>query len=189
MSLVRAIHPGPCEGATRNSRRGRRVFQGARILALLVGLLAPALYACGDGEVAVAKEPAADFTLKLFDGGNFRLSEQRGSPVIINFFASWCTLCGFEVSGLENVYREYAGRKVRIVGVAIEDTEAKARQHVKKFGLSFPTGLDAEGTVKKAYGVYGLPMTYLIDRNGFVHYVHAGAITEELLRFELEKIL
>jgi peroxiredoxin len=152
----------------------------------------PVVQSCGgdedDGGAAPGKEAAADFVLETFDGGSFRLSDHNGSPVIINFFASWCTLCGVEVSDLEKVYREYAERGVMLVGVAVQDTETKAREYVEKYGLTFPTGLDAEGTVKEAYGVYGLPMTYFIDRKGLVNYVHAGVVTEALLKHELEKI-
>ncbi len=166
--------------------------ESRRLLVLLLFLLMPAVQSCGGDEdnagAASPKGAAADFVLETFDGGSFRLSDHNGSPVIVNFFASWCTLCGVEVSNLEKVYREYADRGVMLVGVAVEDTESKAREYVEKYGLTFPTGLDADGTVKEAYGVYGLPMTYFIDRKGRVNYVHAGVVTEALLKHELEKI-
>jgi peroxiredoxin len=150
----------------------------------------PAVQGCeeNDGKAA-ERRPAADFALQLFAGGSFRLSEQKGSPVIVNFFASWCTVCGAELSDLEDVHRQYGEQEVIFVGVAIEDTETRAREYVERNGLTFATGLDAEGTIKQAYGIYGLPFTYFIDREGFVNYVHAGALTEALLRHELEKIL
>lgn len=164
----------------------------SRLLSVVLLVLMPAIQSCGgdeeDAGAASPKETAADFVMETFDGGSFRLSDHNGSPVIVNFFASWCTLCGVEVSALEKVYREYADRGVMLVGVAVQDTESKAREYVEKYGLTFPTGLDAEGTVKEAYGVYGLPMTYFIDREGRVNYVHAGVVTEALLKDELEKI-
>lgn len=160
-----------------------------RLLLPVLILCAALLQGCGEDGATAAKQPAADFTLKLFDGGGFRLSEQEGRPVVINFFASWCTLCGDEGSGLEKIHREYAERGVVFIGVAVKDTEAKAKAHVKKYGFTFPTGLDADGTIRVAYGIYGLPMTYFIDREGLIHYVHAGAVTEALLKYELGKIL
>ena len=166
-----------------------RASWNARLCVPLV-LLALFVQGCDEDDgAATGKLRAADFSLALFDGGDFRLSDQKGHPVIVSFFASWCTVCGSEASGLEGVYQQYAPQEVVFVGVAIEDMEDKARDYVKRNGLTFATGLDAEGTIKRAYGVFGLPITYFIDREGLVNYVHAGVITEDLLKYELEKIL
>lgn len=142
-----------------------------------------------DDHAATGKLRAADFSLELFDGGRFNLSDQKGSPVVVVFFASWCTVCGSEASGLEDIHRQYAPQKVVFVGVAIEDMESKARDYVERNGFTFAAGLDAEGTIKQAYGIFGLPITYFVDREGLVNYIHAGVITEDLIRHELEKIL
>jgi cytochrome c biogenesis protein CcmG/thiol:disulfide interchange protein DsbE len=170
-----------------------RLMAGSRLVLLLLWPLMAAVQSCGEGEetagAAAGKETAADFTLETFHGGSFRLSNHKGNPVIVNFFASWCTLCGDEVSDLEKVYRDYAERGVILVGVAVQDTESKARTYVEKYGLTFPTGLDGDGAVEEAYGVYGLPMTYFIDGKGLIAYVHAGVVTEALMKHELEKIL
>ncbi len=151
------------------------------------------LQGCGEGDGgggAADRSLAPDFELTQFDdGGSFRLSEYKGNPVVINFFASWCTTCGIEVNDLETVYREFAARKVMFVGVGIDDTEAKARKYVAKYGITYPTGLDATGTIKKDYGIYGLPYTFFIDRKGFITYIHAGAVTAALLKYELDKLL
>ncbi len=165
-----------------------------RLLRLVLLLCIPlVVQGCGeeeDGGEAAGKSLAPDFTLVRFDdGGSFRLSDHKGNPVVINFFASWCTTCGIEVSDLEKVYREFAARKVMFVGVGIDDTETKARQFVDKNGITYPTGLDMTGTIKTGYGIRGLPYTFFVDRKGFVTYVHAGAVTEALLKYELEKLL
>ena len=145
---------------------------------------------CGDyGSEVNEKMPAADFTLKLFDGGDFRLSDHKGTPVVIYFYASWCLSCGIGVFNLEKVYKKYAGKKVSFVGVAVQDTEEKAKKFLAKHGITFPSGLDGDETIKADYGVVGHPFTFFIDRNGLIAYIHPGAITEELLTYELEKIL
>jgi len=145
---------------------------------------------CGnEGGGAVERVPAPDFTLKLFDGGDFRLSDHKGNPVVITFFASWCPACGIGVFNLERVYKKYAAGKVLFVGVAVQDTEAKAKKYVTKHGITYPTGLDGDGTIKGAYGVVGHPFTFFVDRKGFITYIHPGPVTEALLDYELEKIL
>ena len=145
---------------------------------------------CGyDGSEVSEKMPAADFTLKLFDGGDFRLSDHKGTPVVINFYASWCLACGIGVFNLEKVYKEYADKKVLFVGVAVQDTEEKAKKFLAKHGITYPSGLDGDGTIKADYGVVGHPFTFFVDRKGLIAYIHPGSITEELLKYELEKIL
>ncbi|MCP4998267.1 MAG: TlpA family protein disulfide reductase [Hyphomicrobiales bacterium] len=147
------------------------------------------VYGCREEEGG-AKSLAPDFTLTRFDnGGSFRLSDHKGNPVVINFFASWCTTCGVEVSDLEKVYQEFAGRNVMFVGVGVDDTETKALQYMKKYGITYPTGLDVTGTIKKDYGIRGLPFTFFVDRKGFITYIHAGAVNEPLLKYELDKLL
>ncbi len=151
-----------------------------------------ALYGCEEGERSstTGKSLAPDFKLNLLSGGDsFRLSDHKGKPVVINFFASWCTTCGVEASDLEKVYQAFAKRNVMFVGVGIDDTEIKARQFLTKSGITYPSGLDEMKTIKKSYGIRGLPYTFFVDKNGFISYIHAGAVTEMLLKFELEKLL
>ncbi len=158
---------------------------------LLLALCAALLVGCeetDDGQIA-AREPAADFVLTLLDGGSFRLSDRKGSPVIVNFFASWCIPCKIEAPVLEKVSQDYRERGVMVVGVAIQDTESKARDFVEELGLTYPTGLDADGSIKESFGVFGIPMTFFVDKEGLISYTHVGVVTEDLMRYELEKIL
>ena len=149
-------------------------------------LLMPLVNGC-DGKTE--REFAEDFTLQQFDGGTFTLSEHKGKAVIVNFFASWCIPCRAEAPALEATHKKYFGKNVTVVGVAIKDTDSGAKAFVKKYALSFPTGLDKDETVKDSFGVYGLPTTFFIDGAGLITYTHAGAVTEELIKYELDKIL
>lgn len=161
------------------------------VLLLLIGGLALA-QGCSEEPTAAgaaAKEVASDFELTLFDGGRFRLSENRGKAVVINFFASWCVSCGEETPVIERTAQAYSQRGVVFLAIAVDDTEAKARAFLKKTGLTIAAGLDRSGKIKDAYGIYGMPTTYFIDREGRVSYLHAGAVSEELLRHEIGKLL
>jgi cytochrome c biogenesis protein CcmG/thiol:disulfide interchange protein DsbE len=163
-----------------------------RFFSIVLLLCLPfALASCQDEDGGSAgKSQAPDFTLTRFDGGGgFRLSDHRGNPVIINFYASWCTTCGIEANDLEKVYQEYLAKEVMFVGVGIDDTETKARQFLAKNKITYPSGLDVTGSIKEDYGLHGLPYTFFVDRKGFITYIHAGAVTEALLKFELAKML
>ncbi len=134
-------------------------------------------------------EVAPDFDLTLLEGGNFKLSNYKGKPVVVNFFASWCVPCGAESPVLDKVYQDYQSKGVSFVGVAVNDTESKAREFIDRYGLTFPAGLDDTGEIKDAFGVYGMPTTYFINREGMISYLHPGAVTERLMQHEIDKML
>lgn len=161
--------------------------------ALLLFLLVfggPVLHGCGEEiEVAVEKGPAPDFTVELFDGGSFRLGDHKGKPVFINFYASWCLPCGGEVGDLEKVYKTFDKKKVAFIGVAIQDTETKARGFVAKHGLTYPTSIDKTGDIRRAYGVYAMPVSFFVDKDGIISRIHAGGLTEGILKHELDTLL
>lgn len=129
------------------------------------------------------------FSLALMGGGKLTQAELQGKPALINFFASWCLPCREEMPAIEKLSQEYRSKEVVFVGVAVDDTESKMREFIARFGVTFPVGLDDGGAVQKAFGVYGLPTTFFIDRQGQVRYFHAGAVNEQLLRHELDKLL
>lgn len=135
------------------------------------------------------KEPSPNFTLNLLDGGNFNSSDYKGKPVLINFFASWCLPCREEMPVLEKIVHEYKPKGVVFLGIAVDDTEEKMKDFIAKYGVTFPVGLDKTATIQKSFGIYGIPTTYFIDKQGVINYFHSGAVTEELLQHELDKLL
>ena len=138
---------------------------------------------------AEKKEPAPDFTLALLDGKKFHLGDHKGKPVMINFFASWCLPCREEMPVIEKIVQEYGPRGVVFLGVAVDDTEKKMQDFVARYGVTFPVGLDKTSEIQKAFGLYGIPTTYFIDKQGVINYFHSGTVTEELLQHELNKLL
>lgn len=135
------------------------------------------------------KESAPAFTLLLLDGKTFDLGAYKGKPVLINFFASWCLPCREEMPVLEKTVQEYQPKGVVFLGIAIDDTEAKMKDFVERYGVTFPVGLDKTAAIQKSFGLYGIPTTYFIDKQGVISYSHSGSVTEELLQHELDKLL
>ena len=155
---------------------------------LLGCLIAGLLLSQGCSEDAPAKETAPDFSVLLFDGDSFQLGAYRGKPVLINFLASWCIPCREEIPILNQAYGQYT-RDVAFVAIAVGDTEENAKKFVEQFGLSLPAGIDRNGEIEEAYGVYGVPTTLFIDEKGIISYRHMGSVTEKLLKHELDKTL
>jgi len=160
------------------------------LLAFLISSLL-LLTGCGDNTTTPkgTMEAAPDFNITLFDGGNLQLSAQKGKVVVINFFASWCVSCGEETPFIEKASHKYAPQTVVFLAIAVDDTEKKAKAFTKKMGLTIPAGLDKTGKIKDDYGIYGMPTTFFIDKNGKISYFHAGVVTEELLKHEIDKLL
>ncbi|MFQ5896785.1 MAG: TlpA family protein disulfide reductase [Candidatus Methylomirabilia bacterium] len=133
---------------------------------------------------------AAPFTLELFDGGSLSAAELRGKVVVVNFWASWCfPACYEEAPVLEKGWRAYQDRGVVVVGVNIQDREELARKFLDQFSISFPNGPDPTGRISVDYGVYGVPETFFIDKAGVIRFKHVGAVTEEVFRSQVERLL
>ncbi|MDP2311388.1 MAG: redoxin domain-containing protein [Pseudomonadota bacterium] len=128
---------------------------------------------------------APDFTLSPIDGSApVRLSEQRGMPTVVNFWATWCEPCKAEHRTLVAVARRMEG-KARFFGVVYQDEVAKIDAWLDKMGSAYPQLLDVGSKAAIAYGVYGVPETYIIDGNGVITYkftgpVEAGALMQQL---------
>ena len=118
-------------------------------------------------------DPAPDFTAPNQDGTPFRLSSLRGSPVVLYFYPKADTPgCTIESKGFRDVHPEFSARKVRIVGVSVDDCPAQ-KAFAQKYGLPFPLVADSEKKVADLYGVLGprgsaRRVTFLIDPDGKV---------------------
>jgi cytochrome c biogenesis protein CcmG/thiol:disulfide interchange protein DsbE len=146
----------------------------AGLLALLVWKLAHQQHAPPVGSVAPA------FTLPRLDGpGSVSLASLRGHPVVLNFWASWCTPCKAEARVLERNWKRYRSRGIVFVGVDDQDLSPDARTFVRDHGLTFPMLDDGpdSGRVTGSYGVSQLPETYVVDASGKVVAHLAGPIT------------
>src|SRR6266540_6726059 len=119
----------------------------------------------------IGKE-ASPFTLALFDGGAFRLAEQRGKVVVLNVWAAW---------------RKYRDQGVMVVGLDYQDREADARAFIQRFGQTFPNGPGQGSKIAIEYGVYGVPETFFIDHAGRMYAKHIGEINWETLEANIEE--
>ncbi|MEK7714213.1 MAG: TlpA disulfide reductase family protein [candidate division NC10 bacterium] len=134
--------------------------------------------------------PAAAFALATFEGAPLSLEAQRGKVVVVNFWASWCyPACYEEAPVLERNWRAYRDRGVVVLGVDIQDREEAARKFIKDFGLTFPNAQDTTGKVSVNYGVYGVPETFFIDRQGRIRAKHVGAVTDAVFRTHVDRLL
>jgi thiol-disulfide isomerase/thioredoxin len=123
----------------------------------------------------------ASFT--TFDGEVVPLSSVRGTPTVVNFFASTCTPCITEMPAFEEVYQEVGdGGQVAFLGLAVADRTADAMALVDQTGVTYPTAQDTDSSVISALEGTVLPTTVLLDADGNVVSTHAGELTADELR-------
>jgi cytochrome c biogenesis protein CcmG/thiol:disulfide interchange protein DsbE len=132
---------------------------------------------------------ASPFRLELFDGGTISLEDFRGKVIFLNFWASWCPPCRAEARTLEAAWQSYKDGDVVFLGVDIQDREEDAQGFLKEFGITYWNGRDATGKIAIDYGVWGIPETFFIDREGRITYKHVGALGMPLIMAKLAEAL
>ena len=147
------------------------------VLAGVVALFAWALSREQTLASPLVGKPAPAFTMRLYAADStISLPELRGTPVVLNFWASWCLACRDEARVLEAGWQRY-GPGVAFVGIAVNDEDAAAREFIRRFGKTYHLGPDADGSAAVDYGLYGVPETFFIGRDGTILSRHIGPLT------------
>jgi peroxiredoxin len=132
---------------------------------------------------------APDFTLTQPPGQPLTLSDFRGKPTIINFWATWCPPCRRELPALEAAYQMYQDQ-IGFVAVDVKEDAATVAAFVEELGLTFPVAIDPDGRVSDvAYEVRGLPTTLFVDAQGVVVARHVGPLDEATIESYLTPLL
>lgn len=176
----------------------RRAFTWISLVILLLGgawiaasTLPPGALAAGGVSAPRAGLLAPDFELQTLNGSSMRLSDLRGQPVIVNIWASWCPPCKREMPAFQRVYEEYETRGLVILAVdAIQqDNLDDVQSFVSNNSLTFPILLDERSEVLAGYQISAFPSTFFVDQEGVIRKVVIGAVSEPLLRSQIEELL
>jgi thiol-disulfide isomerase/thioredoxin len=136
---------------------------------LLVGAVLVAAQRPGDGLPPDARGVAAPgFVLPTLGGGELALDAVTDGPVVLTFWASWCTTCKADVPKLQRAVDEWHDHGVRVIGVVIDDTVTAATAAAEEAAMRYPSVFDGDGEVKAAYGIVGTPETFLLAPGGEV---------------------
>jgi cytochrome c biogenesis protein CcmG, thiol:disulfide interchange protein DsbE len=162
-----------------------------RALAPLVALAAAAVLAgCSGGGLGEntdqqlvpppERDPAPKVDVPALDGdGRVTLASHRGTPVVLNFWASWCEPCQRETPELAAFSKRHP--KIAVVGLAVNDIPSDAKKFAAKEGVPYELGLDRDADTADEYGVTGLPVTAVIDADGNLAATFIGEISEAQL--------
>ncbi len=147
---------------------------------LLLAACAPALQVLGATDPQAARKnwprqrAMPPVTLAGLDGSAWQLASTRGSPVLLNFWATWCEPCRAEMPALQQLAREHRDQGLQVLAVNYKEGEGAVRRFLQATGLDLPVLLDREGAAAKAFDVHVFPSTIAIDRKGQARFVVTG---------------
>ena len=135
------------------------------------------------------KTLAPDFTLPQLDGRQLSLSSYRGKAVLLDFWATWCVPCREETPHFVELQQKYGDRGLQIIGVSMDDSADPVGPFVAQFHVNYPIVMGTAKTGEQYGGVLGLPIAFLIDREGHIVSKHVGATDAAVFDREIVQML
>ena len=169
-----------------------------RALSLQALALALVISACSSGPGAARsslkpesqRRKAPDFALRDADGKLVRLSDYRGKVVLLNFWATWCSPCRFEIPWFIEFQRQYKDAGLEVLGISMdEDGWEAVKPFLTRFGVNYRILMGDDMVAQLYGGVDSLPTTFLIDRQGRVAAVHIGLVSKRSYEKDLAELL
>lgn len=133
-------------------------------------------------DVYVTLDEVLSEPFELFDGQVARLTDWQGTPLVVNFWASWCPPCVAEMGEAFEPLHQELGTKVAFVGLNLQDERARAHDVAERTGVTYTLGWDPAGIMFSGFRGIGMPTTVLINAEGEIVSTHAGALTRDQLR-------
>jgi cytochrome c biogenesis protein CcmG, thiol:disulfide interchange protein DsbE len=134
-------------------------------------------------------QPAPPLAVPQLGGGEIALSNLRGKPVWVNFMATWCPPCRDELPIMNGLAARYADAGLVVLAIDVREDEAVVDAFIREMKVTFPVGLDGDGTAQSDWGALALPVHYWIDAEGIVRDGALGGIGPDVMAEGLESIL
>ncbi len=193
----------PDQGLAQPAPPGRRRVSAGRLILSALGIAVILLtvlfivFAPRPGATTVSGGPAVvgrlapDFVTPTLDGQSVRLSQFRGKPVLVNFWATWCTACRAEMPAIERVWERHRAQGFQVLEVDYQELNQPAmRSFLREVGVHFGSALDPDGKIAAAYGVaIGLPDSFFIDRHGIIRVIHLGEMPPDYIEQQVQELL
>jgi peroxiredoxin len=141
----------------------------ANLVRIITILLFLSLIFWSAGFASTSKSSLApDFTLNDLNGKKVTLSQFRGKVVILNFWSIWCGPCLAEMPSLNKLYLEFKDKGLIVLAVAEDPAEKPVKSYIQEKGIAFPILMDKDKKVYFKYSLFGIPVTFLIDKKGVI---------------------
>lgn len=168
----------------------RWVVGGVGVVVAVVSILVTVPSGGDDGATATGRASigaaAPEVEMVDFDGASVSLADYRGTPVVVNFWASWCPFCIAEMPDFERVHQR-VGDRVAFLGVDLQDDRSQAVRLAEETGVSYRLAADPDGVVYAAFGGSAMPTTVFIDADGIVREVVGGQMSASQLEASIQR--
>jgi cytochrome c biogenesis protein CcmG/thiol:disulfide interchange protein DsbE len=132
---------------------------------------------------------APDFSLQDVNGQPLNMSGYRGKVVLLNFWATWCTPCRAEIPEFDRLQTGYGPQGLQVIGISMDDGPKPVREFSQQFKVNYPVAMGTEKLAQSYGGILGLPVTFLIGRDGRIAAKYVGAAQIPVVEQEIKTLL
>ncbi|MGA9567028.1 MAG: TlpA disulfide reductase family protein [Candidatus Korobacteraceae bacterium] len=155
----------------------------------LLGLFIASRHSAPKPKVTASGNPAPDFTVTDIDGRKLNLSDFKGKVVLLDFWATWCTPCRAEIPHFVEMQNKYGPQGLQVIGISMDDDAKPVREFYQQYKMNYPVAVGDDKLADQFGGVMGLPVNFLIDREGRIHSKHLGATDVSVFDEEVAALL
>lgn len=164
----------------------RSLVVSAVIISALIWFV---LHRANQHNISGALRPAPDFSVTDLSGSRLTLTQYRGKIVLLDFWATWCAPCKEEIPHFIDMQNRYGSRGLQVIGISMDDDEPPIRDFQQQFKMNYPVARGSADLATQYGGVLGLPITFIIDREGRIVSRHIGQTKPEVFETEIQKLL
>jgi cytochrome c biogenesis protein CcmG, thiol:disulfide interchange protein DsbE len=159
------------------------------VLACLAGLYFFSRRQTPRTKPAASGNLAPDFTVTDLDGRKLTLSDFRGKVVLLNFWATWCAPCRSEIPHFVEMQNKYGPQGFQVIGISMDDDAKPVREFYQEYKLNYPVAVGDDKLAERYGGVLGLPINFVIDREGRIYAKHLGATDVSVFDQQVQELM
>jgi cytochrome c biogenesis protein CcmG, thiol:disulfide interchange protein DsbE len=167
----------------------RRAISCSLFAALVLAFVGAAHSGTAAAPQSLLNKPAPAFSLKDLKGQALEIAHFRGKVVLLNFWATWCAPCQVEMPVFAEWQNQYGPQGLQVIGISMDDSAGSARRLVTRLNLNYPVAMGSARLGTRFGGVLGLPLTFVIDRNGVICARYQGETDLKTIEKQIQLLL
>jgi peroxiredoxin len=167
----------------------KRILIYAVVALCFIGLYLASRHKSQTPRASASGNAAPDFTVTDIDGKKLSLSDFKGKVVLLDFWATWCAPCRTEVPHFVDMQNKYGPDGFQVIGISMDDDAKPVQEFAREFKLNYPVAVGDDKLGQSYGGVLGLPVNFIIDRQGRIFSKHIGATNAAIFDREVEDLL